>query len=65
VRLALAPQGTARGGKRRAMPGDMPLVAIGGLTPEGARQALLSPARDGCSATGTRKHATRLKQPRA
>jgi thiamine-phosphate pyrophosphorylase len=75
--LDWAPQGIARVGEWRAMLGAMPLVAIGGLTPERARQALAAGANSAAVATDVLGHpdpeartrewveATRMKLPGA
>ncbi|MEF3367960.1 thiamine phosphate synthase [Methylocystis sp. 9N] len=49
--MAFAPQGLARVGEWKARIGDIPLVAIGGLTPERAVAALAAGADSACVVT--------------
>ena len=55
--MTFAPQGLARIGEWKARVGSIPLVAIGGLTPERAQACLNAGADSACVATDLLRHA--------
>jgi len=55
-RMTFAPQGLARIGEWKARVGEIPLVAIGGLTPERARACLEAGADSACVVTDVLRH---------
>ena len=55
--MTFAPQGLARIGEWKARVGAIPLVAIGGLTPERAQACLRAGADSACVVTDVLRHA--------